>query len=81
MPLEDEAGASSHNHNHDDRHPILPSDGENNQTAVAHKPHAINSDEDDPDGQHWLADSSDSSLDETDIDMLEDANRDKNIYR
>jgi hypothetical protein len=40
-----------------------------------------NTDEDDPDGQHWLADSTDSSLDETDIDMLEDALRDKNIYR
>lgn len=29
---------------------------------------------------HWLMDT-DSSLDETDIDMLEDANRDKDVYR
>lgn len=36
--------------------------------------------EEDSDGHHWLADS-DSSLDETDIDMLEDAFRDKNVYR
>lgn len=34
----------------------------------------------DEDGPHWLADS-DSSLDETDIDMLVDAKHDKNIYR
>lgn len=30
--------------------------------------------------QHWLADS-DSSLDETDIDFMDDANREKDVYR
>lgn len=39
-----------------------------------------NTEDEDLCGQHWLA-SDDSSLDETDIDMLEDALRDKNIYR
>lgn len=30
--------------------------------------------------QHWLADS-DSSLDETDIDFMDDANKEKDVYR
>jgi hypothetical protein len=49
------------------------------RSSLSNKHH--NGDEDsDDDGQHWLADS-DSSLDEEDYDILDDAMRDKNIYR
>lgn len=47
----------------------------NNNAHDDRQLHQATGDED----SHWLA--SDSSLDETDIDMLEDAMRDKNVYR
>ncbi|ODM86750.1 SID1 transmembrane family member 1 [Orchesella cincta] len=48
------------------------------QTNACHPP--PQTDADPEESQHWLADS-DSSLDETDIDFMDDANREKDVYR
>jgi len=85
IPIQDDSG--NHNDHPSRSYPPLHSC----YPAGAREPQPHTSNHDDTevltvgnrtdDTEHWLAASTDSSLDETDIDMLPDADRDKDIYR